>query len=331
MAPSTYLEDQFARRFSYLRLSVTDVCNFKCQYCLPNGYKKSLDETPDLIASEIHRLIQGFSKIGITKVRLTGGEPTTRRDLPFLVEAVRLVPEIKKIALTTNGLRFLTMAEDLYRAGVSAVNISIDSFDQSRFEEITGKKAFSSVLKAVDHALEVGFGPVKINTVLLKGFNDGVELASFFEVVKHRPVSLRFIELMQTGDNGDYFKRRHVSSTPIHRLLEDRGWVQIPRVVDGGPALEWRHPDFLGSIGIIAPYSKDFCKTCNRLRVTSRGKLRLCLFGDGGIDLRPHLHSDDQQDDLIETIRASLKLKGPSHRLHESIFGSTQNLSSVGG
>lgn len=328
VAEAGRLEDQFGRRFSYLRLSVTDVCNFRCEYCLPDGYKGNPKGFLGL--DEIRRLVAAFAELGIWKVRLTGGEPMVRKDFTDIVRAVRSVDGIRKVAMTTNAYRLDNTASDLRAAGLDAVNISLDSLDADRFVAITGDKRHARVMAGIEAALAAGIESVKINTVLLKDLNDH-QLPDFFEFVRERPVSLRFIELMRTADNQTYFERRHVGGEMVREALARQGWSARDRGLADGPAIEYTHPDYAGRIGLIAPYAPGFCDTCNRLRVTARGGLRLCLFGNGSHDLRPLLAADGQREALKEQIVTALFGKRVSHFLHQGDYGDTPHLASTGG
>lgn len=323
------LADRFGRAFPYLRLSITDACNFRCQYCLPNGYRKT-DKMSFLSVDEISRLLRTFAGLGMTKVRLTGGEPTLRRDLCEIATHAAAIPSVKTIALTTNGYSLKKNAKAYFDAGINALNVSIDSSSPDKFFAITGHDKLRLVQEGIAAAEEAGFKKIKINSVLLKGFNDG-ELTDFLAYIKNSDTSIRFIELMRTGDNQVYFAAHHLSSEIIIAQLLELGFSAVPRQFDAGPAIEYQHKDYLGKIGIIAPYSKDFCKSCNRLRVTARGKLMLCLFGEGGFDLRPFLQSDDQIQELQEEILAALNFKVQSHHLQMGQTGTTQNLAALGG
>lgn len=323
------LRDSHDRQFKYLRLSLTEVCNFRCSYCLPDGYKSSCADAP-LAENEVINLIEAFAGLGINKVRLTGGEPTVRQDIVSLIHKISRVDDIKKIALTTNGYRLLQLAEPLVDAGLTNINVSVDSLDESNFSKITGKSLLKQILAGVDKAISVGIPTVKINTVFLKDLND-IELPLFLDFVKDKNISVRFIELMQTGNNRDYFKKHHISTQVIDSYLRDRGWSEISKQSTDGPAVEFSHPDYHGRIGSISPYSKDFCKSCNRLRVSSLGKLQLCLFGQGQLDLRYLLQDTSQKEELQLKIIDLLSLKTASHDLHSGYTGSTKNLSMIGG
>ena len=321
--------DRFGRRFPYLRLSVTDVCNFSCSYCLPDGYKKN-HKDEFLSQAEIGRLVRAFAELGTWKIRLTGGEPTVRPDFVSLAKTVSSTTGIRRVAFTTNGYKLPERAQSYYAAGLRAINISIDSLDPRKFHEITGHDRLAEVVEGVEAVLNAGFESVKIKTVLLKGLNDD-ELDGFLAFVSNRPISLRFIELMQTGDNLTYFRKHHIPATVIRNKLAERGWVIQERTEGAGPAVEYAHPAYAGRIGLIAPYAKDFCNTCNRLRVSSRGALHLCLFGNSGYDLRPLLQADDQIEELKEKVLDLMQFKRSSHFLHEGDTGVRQHLASIGG
>lgn len=324
------LEDSQGRNFPYLRLSITDVCNFSCTYCLPNGYQKTGLEKENLSVDEIQRLVRGFAELGTSKIRITGGEPTVRKDYLEVAKAINAVKGIEKIAITTNGYKLDQQAEDIYNAGIRSINVSVDSLSPDKFQEITGYKYFDKVINGIDKCLELGFDKVKINAVLLNDVND-IEFDQFMLYTKMKKVDVRFIELMHTGDNVDLFDKHHVSSDALKFKLESEGWVKTKRGLDAGPALEYSHPTHKGKMGVIAPYSKDFCKGCNRLRVSARGELQLCLFGNGRQSLRHLLQRDDQIEELKTTIQDALNYKKTTHFLHNGDYGITQNLASIGG
>lgn len=324
------LVDKFNRSFPYLRLSITEVCNFSCSYCLPNGYQKTGNENSFLTQEEIKRLVNAFVELGVWKIRITGGEPTIRKDFTDIAKMIGDMGDVTKLAFTTNGYKLKENAQKWRDAGLNAVNISIDSFNAKRFHDLTGHNRMHEVREGIEKAVEVGFEDVKINVVLLKGVNDD-ELGSYLDYVKDMPVSVRYIELMQTGDNLTYFKKFHQPADHIKDQLIEKGWVENIRSVGSGPAVNFTHADYKGSIGLIAPYSKDFCTGCNRLRVTSMGDLRLCLFGNFGIPLRHMLQSDDQKENLKAAIGKQLDYKASSHFLQDGNTGIMTNLSSTGG
>lgn len=326
---SKILSDDHGRRFRYLRLSVTDICNFRCSYCLPDGYRCHGAEKRNLNTAEIKNLVQGFAALGTEKVRLTGGEPSVRKDLTQIIEIISSTKGIKEVALTTNGYRLRENLQSWINAGITAINISMDSLDPESFRLITGHKRFHDILEGVEQALTSGI-KVKTNAVLLKGINDH-QLPLFLNWIKDKPITWRFIELMQTGDNQLYFSKHHLKAEKVITWLEKKGWQAIPRAKTAGPAIEYAHPDSLGRIGIIAPYSKDFCKNCNRLRVNTEGNLHLCLFADSGHPLRDLLQQESQIEALKTRLSDLLQGKEATHYLHNGYTGSTYNLSMLGG
>ncbi|MEG0186467.1 MAG: GTP 3',8-cyclase MoaA, partial [Stenotrophomonas sp.] len=217
-----------------------------------------------------------------------------------------------------------------HRAGLTALNVSMDSLQRDRFHAITGHDRLPEIMEGIALAQELGLQSIKLNAVLLRGLNDD-ELPAWMEFLRERPISVRFIELMRTGDNREYYERHHLRADVVIEQLLAAGWSERKRAADAGPAREFSHPEHRGSIGIIAPYSKDFCKGCNRLRVTARGDLRLCLFGDFGVALRPLLQSDADQDALLARITTQLGLKAAGHGLHFGQTGLTPHLASIGG
>lgn len=324
------LVDPQGRVFPYVRLSLLEACNFRCSYCLPTGYRAAPGMTSWLNIEEIARLLRALASVGMRKLRLTGGEPSLRPDLTEIIRRAANTPGIEKIAMTSNGILLRRRLQEWREAGLTALNVSVDSLDAQRFKTITGHDRGLEVLAGVEQALSLGFSAVKLNAVLLRGLNDD-ELPAWLSYVRDRKIGIRFIELMQTGDNRAYFQRHHIRSDGIEQTLLDSGWQLLPRAHDAGPAREFWHHDYAGRIGIIAPYSKDFCASCNRLRVTAKGDLRLCLFGEFGIPLRHLLQSDAQEAELIATLHAQLGLKKASHGLHEGQTGLTPHLASIGG
>lgn len=324
------LADRFGRRFPYLRLSLIEACNFNCSYCLPNGYHARPDLPRNLGIDEIARLLRAFAAVGMRKLRLTGGEPTLRKDLVDVIGVAANIPGIQTIAMTSNGSLLRKRRNAWQAAGLTALNISVDALDRARFALITGHDRLDEILLGLEEALADGGLAIKLNAVLLRGLNDD-QLPSWLDYLRERPVGLRFIELMQTGSNHDYFQRHHYRAEQLEEQLQASGWKLLPRAPDAGPARDYGHPEYRGKIGIIAPYSRDFCAGCNRLRVTAGGDLRLCLFGNFGIPLRQWLQSDDQADQLQAALISQLGLKQAGHGLHEGMTGITPHLASIGG
>ncbi|MFL0801331.1 MAG: GTP 3',8-cyclase MoaA [Agarilytica sp.] len=322
------LSDNYGRRFNYLRLSVTEVCNFRCNYCLPDGFcgSKNNDE---LSLYEIEKLVSAFALNGTTKVRITGGEPTLRKDLVDIVRVCNTIEGIDTIAMTSNGYKIQRDLPDLVDAGLNALNLSVDSLDAAKFNLITGHNKLKRVLDGIEQAIDLGVSSVKLNAVLLREFNEN-EIHTFIDYVKTRPVSFRFIELMRTNDNQAFFEKQHVSGESICRKLEDSGWDKVAKACAAGPAQEYAHPDYEGKIGLIMPYSKDFCQSCNRLRLSSTGNLHLCLFEENHTPLRAYIESESVPE-LAARIRKIVLGKNEHHFLHDGVSGSTDQLAMIGG
>ncbi|HBO38347.1 MAG TPA: GTP 3',8-cyclase MoaA [Pasteurellaceae bacterium] len=324
------LIDSFRRKYYYLRLSITDVCNFRCTYCLPNGYRPNSLEQSFLTRNEIHRLVQAFAAMGTEKIRLTGGEPTLRKDFLAIVETIRQIEEIKNIALTTNGYKMSEQVVAWKQAGVTSINVSVDSLDPRMFQCITGKNKFYDVMRGIDRAFECGYQKIKVNSVLMKNLNDR-EFNRFLDWIKNKPIQIRFIELMQTREMEAFFHRHHLSGNLLMDKLCRSGWELQTKMRSDGPAKVFKHPDFAGEVGLIMPYEKNFCADCNRLRVSAKGKLHLCLFGEEGIDLRDLLQSDEQLSILQAKLFSALQGKREHHFLHRGDSGVRTNLSTIGG
>ncbi|MDX5407901.1 GTP 3',8-cyclase MoaA [Rheinheimera aquimaris] len=322
------LIDAYARRFSYLRLSITETCNFRCSYCLPDGNTCD-SRAGELSIAEIKRLVTAFAQLGTRKVRITGGEPSLRKDLTEIIATCKAVPGIEKVALTTNGYRLKRDAQAWQEAGLDAVNVSVDSLDADTFHLVTGQDKLADILAGIHYAKAIGIKQVKINTVLLKQHN-ALALPDFLNFVKQQDIALRFIELMRTGDNANFYQHQHLSGASIQQQLLADGWQLNPKARTDGPALEYSHSDYQGKIGLIMPYSKDFCADCNRLRVSSSGQLYLCLFTDTYQDLRSLLQTDDSAT-LMRFLQQAVQGKAFSHQLTQDYSGSTRHLAQIGG
>ena len=326
------LTDSFGRTFPYIRLSITDVCNFKCGYCLPNGYFKQENKPGFLTLDEISNLVSALSELGVSKIRLTGGEPTVRKDFFDILKNIKSKGKINNLVMTTNGYKLNQIADQLIKDGINGINISIDSLDRNKFKTITGHDRLPQILEGIKILQDKGFANIKVNAVLLKNINDSeADFDSWEQFVQENAIDFRYIELMQTGDSLEYFKKYHVSASVFKNYLLKKKWNEVARVADAGPSINFVHSNYKGKFGIIAPYSKDFCKTCNRLRITAKGELRLCLFGNTGTDLRPLLQSPDQKNELKILILKQLNFKKESHYLELGDTGITPHLASIGG
>ncbi|MEG9499996.1 GTP 3',8-cyclase MoaA [Mannheimia bovis] len=324
------LIDRFQRQYTYLRLSVTDVCNFRCNYCLPNGYQPPSHKQTFLKVDEIQRIAKAFANLGTEKIRITGGEPTLRKDFAEIAHTLSQTAGIRKVALTTNGYRMERDVELWQQAGITDINVSVDSLDTRQFQLITGENKLQSILSGIDRAFEIGYKKIKVNAVLMKQYT-AHELDNFLAWIKDKPIQMRFIELMETGEMDSFFKEQHLSGQSVMERLFREGWQLQPKAISDGPAKVLSHPDYKGEIGLIMPYEKNFCASCNRLRVSALGKLHLCLFGEEGIDIRDLLQSDDQQLQLETRLKSALQGKREHHYLHIGDSGVRNNLSSIGG
>jgi len=321
------LTDTFGRRFEYLRLSITDVCNFKCQYCLPDGYQ--CDTSREFLSlDEITVITQAFAMMGTKKVRITGGEPSLRGDLIDIIMAVSNTPGIQQVAITTNGFKLDKQISAWKKAGLTHLNVSLDSLNPEQFQQITGDGRFQNILDGIEQAIALGL-VVKVNAVLLKTFCYD-QLTSFLNWIKNKNLSLRFIELMQTGDNLAFFNKQHMSGQGIKDQLLRVGWQLKTKSKYAGPAQVFWHPEYNGNIGLIMPYSKDFCSDCNRLRVSATGSLHLCLFSEHGIDLHTSLKYKDPTL-LAAQVFTHLGDKKETHALLQGKTGATKHLAMLGG
>ena len=327
------LKDNFGRRFPYIRLSISDVCNFKCGYCLPDGYKiNKADNRTFINTQEIGRLAKALSELGVSKIRLTGGEPTIRKDYLEIIKIIKKNSGIKKTVITTNGYKLNKIAKNLKDSGLDGINISIDSLNSKTFKQITGHDRLHEILEGIQELQKLNFKNIKINAVLMKGINDSEkDFKEWSNFIKNNEIDFRYIELMQTGDNLDYFQKYHISANKFVDFLNNDKWIIQTFGKDAGPSKNFIKAEYKGKFGVIAPYSKDFCKSCNRLRITAKGDLRLCLFGDTGINLRHLMQKDDQIEELKDLILKQLNYKKESHYLEIGETGLNKNLSTIGG
>jgi GTP 3',8-cyclase len=316
------LIDPQARVIDYLRVSVTDRCNYGCSYCIPHDGIEHVDRAEVLSFEEIAALVRVFASLGVRRVRLTGGEPTVRRDLPALVRLLRVIPGIDDIALSTNGHLLPELAAPLRAAGVDRVNISLDSLDADRFRRITRRGDLARVLAGIEAARVAGFASIKVNTVAIGGANDG-ELDRICEWAWERAIVPRFIEEMPMADGRAYTPGAHVSAAEIRRRI-GAAWPGARVVADSpdpaqgaGPARYFRvETDEAGALarrfGIISPMTEHFCTTCNRLRLSTTGALHACLAYDDAVDLRGPLHAGGVEA-VAGAIRGALAGKRPGH------------------
>lgn len=319
--------DNYNRVFSYLRLSITDLCNFNCKYCLPDNSK--FNKKSHLSLFEIKNLISAFSDLGISKIRLTGGEPTIRKDFLDIGNIISEHPSIKSLVFTTNGYRLSQIANEAKAVGFTGINVSLDSMDKKKFFLITNKNYFDDVIHGIFMSLELNFD-IKIN-VVLSDFFSFFDFENFYSILKYKKIIIRFIDQMETSiikkKSESYF-----TSFYLIAFLKKNGWIEVKNSdATAGPAIIFQHADFIGKIGFITPYSNSFCKTCNRLRISSTGDLFLCLFGGESFPIRSYLSSENKKEELIDFLLNTVKLKKISHLLHNEEFGLIKTFSSIGG
>jgi len=305
--------DQFGRRVEYLRVSVTDKCNLRCIYCMPLEGLTWLKRDELLNYEEIETIVRTMAGMGLRRVRITGGEPLIRRDLPDLIRKISAIPEIEDLSLSTNAVLLADQAQDLRDAGIQRLNISLDSLQQDRVDEIARRPgSFPKIFEGLEAAERVGFSPIKVNVVLIRGRNDD-EIEDFARITKERPWHIRFIEVMPTGSNLDLSANSFVSCQEA--LARVRAIDQL-EPVDGpfgnGPADYYRFPGAPGTVGVITPMSHNYCHRCNRMRLTAAGQLRPCLFGEIETNLRDHLRAGQ---DLRPLIEETLQIKPERHYL----------------
>ena len=305
--------DQFGRRVEYLRVSVTDKCNLRCIYCMPLEGLTWLKRDELLNYEEIETVVRTMAGMGLRRVRITGGEPLIRRDLPDLIRKISAIPEIEDLSLSTNAVLLADQAQDLRDAGIQRLNISLDSLQQDRVDEIARRPgSFPKIFEGLEASERVGFSPIKVNVVLIRGRNDD-EIEDFARITKERPWHIRFIEVMPTGSNLDLSANSFVSCQEA--LARVRAIDQL-EPVDGpfgnGPADYYRFPGAPGTVGVITPMSHNYCHRCNRMRLTAAGQLRPCLFGEIETNLRDHLRAGR---DLRPLIEETLQIKPERHYL----------------
>jgi cyclic pyranopterin phosphate synthase len=323
------LKDSFNREIQYLRLSVTDRCDFRCFYCLPRSHRGF--ETPQewLSSDEIERVVGLFASLGVKHVRLTGGEPLVRKEVCEIASRISALPGIEELSLSTNASRLDHYCDDLHRAGVNRLNISLDTLNEERFKQITGNQ-LQPVLQGIDAALARGFHPIKINMVVMQGVNDD-EAEAMVEYCLQRRLTLRFIETMPVGDGGRSASQHYLPLSEIETRLKRRYRLK-PTVVRGsGPARYFQIDDTGLVIGSITPQSQHFCDTCNRVRLSVTGDLHLCLGQEDRLALRPLLRSGAGDDEIIQAIRQAIARKPQRHHFKETPEAILRPMSALGG
>lgn len=311
------LNDGFGRTIDYLRLSVTDRCDFRCVYCM-NEDVRFLPKPEILSLEELYRVARGFTELGVRRIRLTGGEPLVRPGIVDLCHQLSDLPGLEELTLTSNGSQLTRLADSLARAGVKRLNISLDSLRSMRFESLTRRNKLQQVLNGIDAALEAGFQRVKLNTVVMKGRNDD-EIIDLLDFARSRAVDITFIEEMPLGDINHSRKESFCSSQQVQSLIDSQFHLISSTETTGGPARYFRMADSPIRIGFISPYSNKFCDSCNRVRVTVQGQLLLCLGNEHSLDLRQLLRAHpDSLAPMKQAIRTAMGNKPRDHQFNHN-------------
>ncbi|KAM9608229.1 molybdenum cofactor biosynthesis protein 1 isoform 4-T4 [Morphnus guianensis] len=309
---SAFLTDSFGRQHNYLRISLTEKCNLRCQYCMPEEGVQLTPKSELLTAQEIITLARLFVKEGVEKIRLTGGEPLIRPDVVDIVGQLYKLEGLKTIAVTTNGINLTRLLPRLKEAGLNAINISLDTLVPAKFEFIVRRKGFHKVMEGIHKATELGYRPVKVNCVVMRGFNED-ELLGFVDFTKDLPLDVRFIEYMPFDGNKWNFKKM-VSYKEMLDTIKQR-WPELEKLTceTSSTAKSYKVPHFQGQISFITSMSEHFCGSCNRLRITADGNLKVCLFGNSEVSLRDHLRSGASEEELVQIIGAAVGRKKKQH------------------
>ncbi len=323
------LKDGFSRIIDYMRVSVTDRCNLRCVYCMPDKGVPAVTHDDILRYEEITRIISVAAELGVRKIRITGGEPLFRRNVQSLIRDLKRLNAIDDLSLTTNGMLLERYAEELRDAGLNRVNVSLDSLRPERYREITCGGDLDTVMKGIEKALNIGLDPVKINMVPIRGMNDD-EIEEFGRLTINTPYHVRFIEFMPVGNGSFYDENKRITTDEIKERIGVLGALEPVRVRKNGPAKYYRLPAAQGVIGFIAGMTHHFCRDCSRLRLTADGKLRPCLFSETEIDLRSALRRGATDEELKRLLKLAVEVKPEGHYILEKEEGG-RPMSRIGG
>ena len=309
------MRDSFEREINYLRVSITDRCNLRCAYCCPKD-GISLQGHDDIMRyEEIMRVVNVAVGMGLIKARITGGEPLVRRGFIDFIAALKKISGLQDISLTTNGVLLEAYARDIYAAGIRRINISLDSLNKEKYARITGGGDLDAVLRGINKAEKIGFSPIKINTVTIKGFNDD-EVPAFVRLAYEKPFQMRFIELLPIGLANVGHSEKYLPATQLLDKIAEKYTLlkaETKKTSADGPAQIFKIRGGAGEVGIISPVSVPFCATCNRLRLTADGKLRSCLLREDEVDLKSRLRANCSDAELESLIRYAVSLKPGKH------------------
>ncbi len=326
------MQDVYSRQITYLRLSITDRCNLRCFYCDPVRDMVKLQHPDILRYEELLRLARVGVQAGMTKIRVTGGEPLVRLGVEDFLAALKSLPGLQEICLTTNGVLLAEKAAGLWQAGLRRLNISLDTLRAERYARITGSDRLTKVWEGI-HAAEVaGFAPIKINCVVLRGINDD-EIFDFARLSLEHPWHIRFLEFMPIGRSSQWREEYYLPVAQMQERLRQFGPLEeLPAEENAGPAQRFRFPEAKGELGFISPMSQHFCQDCNRLRLTADGRLRPCLFGDEEIDIKRTLRGGAADAELLELFHKAIAKKPARHHLDQDIVSPcARSMATIGG
>ncbi|CAF0893630.1 unnamed protein product [Brachionus calyciflorus] len=308
------LYDLFGRKHNYLRVSLTERCNLRCTYCMPEEGVKLTPNEKLLTGSEIVNLINFFARLGVNKVRFTGGEPLVRKDCVDIIREVGKIEGIKKIAMTSNGIVLSKKIKDLKEAGLNQLNISLDTLEEKKFEFVAKRKGWSKVMNSIQAAIDLDYSPLKINCVVMKGINDD-EITNFIEFTKDKNIDVRFIEYMPF-DGNKWNTKKMVSFREMMKIIAQKYPIESIQKLQDDPndtSKAFKIENYKGQFGFITSMSEHFCSTCNRIRLTADGNLKVCLFGNSEVSLRDAIRSNMNDEDLEELISSAIKRKKEKH------------------
>lgn len=327
------MRDPYGRQIDYLRISVTDRCNLRCFYCMPSEGVQPLNHEEILSYDEIIRIVRIAAPIGIRKVRITGGEPLARKNIVSLIRSLKAISGIENLSLTTNGVLLEKYADELAAAGLDRVNVSLDSLNPERYAEITRGGSLEAVLGGIKSAEKAGLNPVKINMVPIRGFNEA-EIEDFAKITLQKPYQVRFIEFMPIGAREQWSREKYIPINEIKAIVEKVGSLTPVKIRRSGPARYFRFENALGVVGFINAVTHQFCGDCNRLRLTSDGKLRPCLFSETEIDLKTPIRNGASDAEIERLINLAIEVKPKGHGIgckDDSAFMKLRPMSKIGG
>ncbi|WP_274364917.1 GTP 3',8-cyclase MoaA [Paenibacillus thermotolerans] len=313
------LIDRFGRVHDYLRISVTDQCNLRCLYCMPEEGMEFMDKSKLMTAEELHAIVTVAAKLGIRKIRITGGEPLVRKDIVDIVRSVASVPGIEDVSLTTNGLFLAPKAEELRAAGLRRVNISLDTLDSEKFVKIARRGDLTKVMDGIRAASRAGLAPIKLNCVLLKGLNES-EIADFLQMSIDEPLHIRFIEYMPIGHADEGWRSLYLPLTKVMEIADRMplDYAPLADMKGNGPSEDWQFRGAKGSFGLIHPISDRFCANCNRLRLTADGHLKPCLYWVDELNVKPFAYDEEA---LTQLFYKAMNIKPENHEMAEKLSG----------